>query len=296
VFYGFGKHSYRELPLRIHSQDVLHRNEAAGALGGLTRVRQFAQDDGHIYCREDQISDEVHRFVKLLDRVYNAVGLKYEAKLSTRPEKRLGADELWDRAEAALKDTLENMKVAYELKPGDGAFYGPKIDFVVSDSIGRKWQLGTMQLDYVAAERFDLTYVGDDNKEHKPVVLHRAIYGSFERFIAILIEHYAGVFPTWLAPTQAVIVNVTDRQEDYGRKIASELNAQGFKVEFDDRGMSMQKKIREAEIRKVPFILVIGDRDLESGAVSPRRHGGEELKAMPVATFAELLAKEAAIP
>ncbi len=296
VFYGFGKHSYRELPLRIHSQDVLHRNEAAGALGGLTRVRQFAQDDGHIYAREDQIADEVSRFVKLLDRVYAAVGLKYEAKLSTRPEKKLGSDELWDRAEGALKSCLEQMKVNYELKPGDGAFYGPKIDFVVSDSIGRKWQLGTMQLDYIAAERFDLTYVGDDNKEHRPVVLHRAIYGSFERFIAILIEHFAGVFPTWLSPTQAVIVNVTDRQEAYGQKIAADLNAKGFKVEFDARGTSMQKKIREAEMRKVPFILVIGDRDMEAGSVSPRRHGGEELKAMPIGDFAELLAKEAAIP
>lgn len=296
VFFGFGKHSYRELPLRLHSQDVLHRNEAAGALGGLTRVRQFAQDDAHIYCREDQIGEEVFRFVKLLDKVYNAVGLKYEAKLSTRPEKRLGSDELWDRAEGALKTSLEQLKVAYELKPGDGAFYGPKIDFVVSDSIGRKWQLGTCQLDYIAAERFDLTYIGDDNKEHRPVVLHRAIYGSFERFIAILIEHFAGVFPTWLAPTQAVIVNVTDRQEAYGKKIADELTAKGFKIEFDDRGMSMQKKIREAEMRKVPFILVIGDRDQEAGAVSPRRHGGEELKAMPIAAFEELLKKEAAIP
>ncbi len=296
VYYGFGKHSYRELPLRLHTQDVLHRNEAAGALGGLTRVRQFAQDDAHIYCREDQIADEVFRFVKLLDRVYNAVGLKYEAKLSTRPEKRLGSDDLWDRAEAALKDTLEKMNVAYELKPGDGAFYGPKIDFVVSDSIGRKWQLGTMQLDYIAAERFDLTYVGDDNKEHRPVVLHRAIFGSFERFIAILIEHFAGIFPAWLSPTQAVIVTVADRQDEHAKKVVAALNAKGFRVEFDDRGMSMQKKIREAEIGKVPFILVIGDREVEGNAVAPRRHGGEDLKSMSVDAFAELLAKEAAIP
>lgn len=296
VYFGFGKHSYRELPLRLHTQDVLHRNEAAGALGGLTRVRQFAQDDAHIYCREDQVGDEVARFVRLLDKVYNAVGLKYEAKLSTRPANKLGSDELWDRAEGALKTSLESMKVAYELKPGDGAFYGPKIDFVVSDSIGRKWQLGTCQLDYIAAERFDLTYVGDDNKEHRPVVLHRAIYGSFERFIAILIEHYAGVFPTWLSPLQAVIVPVTDRQDEHGKKVAAELNAKGFKVEFDDRGMSMQKKIREAEIAKVPFILVIGDREVEQNAVAPRRHGGADLKTMPVASFVELLAKEAAIP
>lgn len=296
VYYGFGKHSYRELPLRLHTQDVLHRNEAAGALGGLTRVRQFAQDDAHIYCREDQIADEVFRFVKLLDRVYNAVGLKYEAKLSTRPEKRLGTDELWDRAEAALKDTLEKMKVAYELKPGDGAFYGPKIDFVVSDSIGRKWQLGTMQLDYIAAERFDLTYVGDDNKEHRPVVLHRAIFGSFERFIAILIEHFAGVFPAWLSPVQAVLVTVADRQADHAKKIVNELNAKGFRVEFDDRGMSMQKKIREAEIGKVPFIGVIGDREVESNSVAPRRHGGEDLKTMSIEAFADVLRKEATIP
>jgi threonyl-tRNA synthetase len=296
LYFGFGKHSYRELPLRLHTQDVLHRNEAAGALGGLTRVRQFAQDDAHIYCREDQVQEEVLRFVKLLDKVYGAVGLKYEAKLSTRPEKRLGTDELWDRAEKALQDSLEAMKVQYELKPGDGAFYGPKIDFVVSDSIGRRWQLGTIQLDYVAAERFDLTYVGDDNKEHRPVVLHRAIYGSFERFIAILIEHYAGNFPVWLSPLQAVIVTVADRQDEYAKKVTAELSAKGFKVEFDDRGMSMQKKIREAEIGKVPFVLVIGDKEVEGNAVAPRRHGGQDLKSMSLADFMELLSKEAAIP
>ncbi len=296
IYFSFGKHSYRELPLRLHTQDVLHRNEAAGALGGLTRVRQFAQDDAHIYCREDQIGEEVSKFVKLLDKVYAAVGLKYEAKLSTRPEKRLGTDDLWDRAEAALKKSLEDMKVEYVVNAGDGAFYGPKIDFVVSDSINRKWQLGTMQLDYIAAERFDLSYVGDDNKEHRPVVLHRAIFGSFERFIAILIEHYAGVFPAWLAPVQATLVTVADRQEEYARKVAAQLNAQGFRVEFDDRGLSMQKKIREAEIAKVPYVLVIGDKEVEANAVAPRKHGGEDLKTMPLAQFIEVLAKDTAIP
>jgi threonyl-tRNA synthetase len=296
LYFSFGKHSYRELPLRLHTQDVLHRNEAAGALGGLTRVRQFAQDDAHIYCREDQIADEVARFVKLLDRVYAAVGLTYEAKLSTRPATRLGDDALWDRAEGALKEALERMKVAYELKPGDGAFYGPKIDFAVSDSIGRRWQLGTIQLDYVAAERFDLEYIGDDNKPHRPVVLHRAIFGSFERFIAILIEHFAGNFPTWLAPTQAVVVCVADRHNEYGQKVVAELSAKGFRVEFDDRGLSMQKKIREAEIAKVPYVLVIGDRELEQGAVAPRKHGGEDLKTMPLGQFIEVLGKDAAIP
>ncbi|MBL8910660.1 MAG: threonine--tRNA ligase [Archangium sp.] len=296
IYFGFGKHSYRDLPMRLHTQDVLHRNEAAGALGGLTRVRQFAQDDAHIYCREDQISDEVFRFVKLLDRVYNAVGLKYEAKLSTRPANKLGDDALWDRAEGALKNCLETMKVAYEVKPGDGAFYGPKIDFVVSDSIGRKWQLGTMQLDYIAAERFDLSYVGDDNKEHRPVVLHRAIFGSFERFIAILIEHFAGNFPLWLSPVQATIVTIADRQVDHARKLQQELARRGFRVEFDDRGLSMQKKIRDLEISKMPYVLVIGDREVEANGAAPRRHGGEDLKTMSIDAIAELFGKESRIP
>ncbi len=296
IYFGFDKRSYRDLPLRLHTQDVLHRNEAAGALGGLTRVRQFAQDDAHIYCREDQIGDEVFKFVKLLDKVYDAVGLQYEAKLSTRPANKLGSDELWDRAEGALKKSLEDMKVAYELKPGDGAFYGPKIDFVVSDSIGRKWQLGTCQLDYIAAERFDLNYVGDDNREHRPVVLHRAIFGSFERFIAILIEHFGGVFPAWLAPLQAVVVTVADRQADHARKVVKELNAKGFRVEFDDRGLSMQKKIREYEMQKLPFVLVIGDREVEANGVAPRRHGGEDLKTMPTDAFAAVLGKDAHVP
>lgn len=296
LFYGFKKHSYRDLPLRYHTQDVLHRNEAAGALGGLTRVRQFAQDDAHIYCREDQIADEVARFVKLLDTVYNQVGLKYQAKLSTRPAMRIGTDDLWDRAEAALKEALATMKLEYELKPGDGAFYGPKIDFDVSDSIGRKWQLGTIQLDYNAPERFDLTYVGEDNKEHRPVVLHRAIYGSFERFIAILIEHFAGAFPTWLAPTQAIVVTVADRQLDFARSVRDTLAEKGYRVVVDDRGLSMQKKIAEAQVQKIPFTLVIGDKEVEAGAVAPRRYGGEDLKAMPVAQFIELFEKEARLP
>jgi len=290
------KHSYRDLPLRMHSQDVLHRNEAAGALGGLTRVRQFAQDDGHIYLREDQIEDEVKRFVKLLDKVYEMVGLTYTAKLSTRPEKRIGSDELWDRAEAVLEKAIKAMGVTYELKPGDGAFYGPKLDFDVSDSIGRKWQLGTCQLDYVAAERFDLTYVGEDNKEHRPVVLHRAIYGSFERFIAILIEHFAGAFPTWLAPVQALVVTVADRQMDYAREVADLLTKKGFRVDVDERNLSMQKKIAEAQVQKIPLTLVIGDREVENRAVAPRRYGGEDLKAMPLDKLVELLESEGRPP
>jgi threonyl-tRNA synthetase len=296
LYYGFKKHSYRDLPLRLHTQDILHRNEAAGSLGGLTRVRQFAQDDAHIYCREDQIPDEVKRFVHILDRVYKAVGLSYSVKLSTRPEKRLGDDSLWDRAEGGLKSALESLGLQYELKPGDGAFYGPKIDFDVSDSIGRKWQLGTVQLDYLASERFDLTYVGEDNAEHRPVVLHRAIYGSFERFIAILIEHFAGAFPTWLAPVQATLVTVADRQLDYARQVRDRLRAKGYRVELDERGITLNAKIREAQLQKMPFTLVIGDNEVEAGAVSPRRYGGEDLKSMKLELFEALLEKEAAWP
>jgi threonyl-tRNA synthetase len=296
LYYGFKKHSYRDLPLRLHTQDVLHRNEATGSLGGLTRVRQFAQDDAHIYCAESQISDEVRRFVQLLDRVYNAVGLKYSVKLSTRPEQRLGDDAQWDRAEGALKQALEALGLPYELKPGDGAFYGPKIDFDVSDSIGRKWQLGTIQLDYLAAQRFDLTYIGEDNAEHRPVVLHRAIYGSFERFVAILIEHFAGAFPTWLAPVQAVLVTVADRQLEYARSVRDRLKAKGYRVELDERGHTLNAKIREAQVQKVPFTLVIGDNEVEAKAVSPRRYGGEDLKSMPLESFEALLEKEAAWP
>ena len=296
LYFGFRKHSYRDLPLRLHTQDVLHRNEASGTLGGLTRVRQFAQDDAHIYCAEEQIGDEAKRFFGLLDHVYKALGLAYTAKLSTRPEKRLGSDEQWDRAEAVLKRVLEAQGLSYEVKAGEGTFYGPKIDFDVSDSIGRRWQLGTFQLDYEAPERFNLTYVGEDNAEHRPVVLHRAVYGSFERFIAILIEHFAGAFPTWLAPVQAVLVTVADRQLDYARQVQDRLRGQGYRVELDERGMTLNAKIREAQLTKVPFTLVIGDKEVEQGAVSPRRYGGEDLKSMSLSSFEALLAKEAAMP
>ena len=297
LFYGFKKQSYRDLPLRYHTQDVLHRNEAAGSLGGLTRVRQFAQDDAHIYCTEAQILGEVKHFVRLLDHVYGVFGLKYTAKYATRPPVRIGDDAMWDRAEASLKQALDSLGLAYETKPGDGAFYGPKIDFDVSDSIGRKWQLGTFQLDYAAPgpDRFDLSYVGEDNHPHRPVVLHRAIYGSFERFIAILIEHYAGAFPVWLAPVQVSLVTVADRQLDYARQVQAQLLARGFRVELDDRGMTMQAKIAVAQVQKIPFTLVIGDKEVEAKAVAPRRYGSKEgMKAIPLDEFIALLEKEAA--
>lgn len=296
LYYGMTRHSYRELPLRFHSQDILHRNEASGTLGGLTRVRQFAQDDGHIFCMESQIPDEARRFVALLDKVYNAVGLKYTAKFSTRPEQRIGDDALWDRAEGMLRSALESLNLTYEIKPGEGAFYGPKLDFDVSDSIGRKWQLGTFQIDYNAPERFDLTYIGEDNAAHRPVVLHRAVYGSFERFIAILIEHFAGAFPVWLAPVQAAIVTVADRQTEYAQNVLERLRASGYRVELDDRRMTMQAKIREAQLQKIPYTLVIGDKEVEQGAVAPRRYSGEDLKTMKLEAFEDILSKEAALP
>jgi threonyl-tRNA synthetase len=298
LYYGFRKQSYRDLPLRLHSQDVLHRNEAAGSLGGLTRVRQFAQDDGHIYCREDQIADEVKRFVTLLDHVYNAVGLQYSAKFATRPAQRIGDDAMWDRAEASLKAALDGLGLAYELKPGDGAFYGPKIDFDVSDSIGRKWQLGTVQLDYAAPERFDLTYVGEDGKPHRPVVLHRAVYGSFERFIGILIEHFAGAFPLWLAPIQVAIVAVTDRVNDHARSVEQRLAAAGVRVMFDDSHGTMQAKVREASLQKIPYTLVLGDKEVASDQVSVRTFGAEQAKmeTMDFAAFAERVIRESQYP
>jgi len=296
LYFASRKHSYRELPLRYATQDVLHRNEASGSLSGLTRVRQFAQDDAHIYCTEGQLADEVKRFIQLLDKVYAAFGLTYVAKFGTRPAVRIGDDALWDRAETALESAVKSLGIEYQQNPGDGAFYGPKLDFHVKDSIGRTWQLGTIQADYNAPERFDLSYVGEDNAEHRPVVLHRAIYGSFERFIAILVEHYAGAFPAWLAPIQVQLVTVADRQLPYAREVQELLRSRGFRAELDERGMTMNAKIREAQLHKIPFTLVIGDREVEQRAVAPRRYGGEDLRSMPLDAFVELLSKEAATP
>ena len=296
LYFASRKHSYRELPLRYSTQDVLHRNEASGSLSGLTRVRQFAQDDAHIYCTEGQLADEVKRFIQLLDKVYAAFGLTYVAKFGTRPPTRIGDDALWDRAEAALESAVKSLGIAYEQNPGDGAFYGPKLDFHVKDSIGRTWQLGTIQADYNAPERFELAYVGEDNAEHRPVVLHRAIYGSFERFIAILVEHYAGAFPAWLAPVQVQLVTVADRQLPYAREVLELLRSRGFRAELDERGMTMNAKIREAQLHKIPFTLVMGDREVEQRSVAPRRYGGEDLKSMALDAFLELLNKEAAVP
>jgi threonyl-tRNA synthetase len=282
LYFGMKRHSYRELPLRLHTQDVLHRNEASGTLSGLTRVRQFAQDDAHIYCVEDQVPEEVKRFVALLDRVYASVGLEYTAKFATRPPERIGDDALWDRAESLLKAALDALGRPYELKPGDGAFYGPKIDFEVSDSIGRKWQLGTIQLDYNAPERFDLTYIGEDNAEHRPAVLHRAIYGSFERFIAILIEHFAGAFPMWLAPVQATVLPLSEKFVDYADDVEKKLKAAGLRVEVDRGNEKLGAKIRLAQLQKIPFMLIVGEKEASSGTVSLRLRTGGDQGSIPV--------------
>ncbi len=296
LYYSMKKYSYRDLPLRFHSQDVLHRNESSGTLGGLTRVRQFAQDDAHIYAAESQITDEVKRFVGLLEVIYKAFGLTYSAKFSTRPNARLGDDAQWDRSEAALKTALEATGLAYEIKPGEGAFYGPKIDFDVGDSIGRKWQLGTIQLDYLAPERFDLTYVGDDNREHRPVVIHRAIYGSFERFIAILVEHYAGAFPVWLAPVQATVLTLSEKYVDYGRAVLGRLTDAGARVELDESADKLGAKIRNAEIMKIPYLLVVGEKEASAQTVAVRGHGGKDLGTLPLEAFTKQLSAEGNIP
>jgi len=236
-------------------------------------VRQFQQDDAHIYLAESQIEDEVKRLVGLLDYCYEVFGLTYTAKFSTRPEQRLGDDELWDRAEGALKSALEATGLAYELKPGDGAFYGPKIDFDVTDSLGRAWQLGTIQLDYMAPERFELEYTGEDNQAHRPVVIHRAIFGSFERFIAILIEHFAGAFPVWLAPVQVAVIPVSDAQAASAKELVDQLLAAGIRAELDDRNETLNYRIREAETQKVPYMAVIGGREAEGGTAAVRARG-----------------------
>ncbi len=299
LIYGMGKRSYRELPIRYFTVDVLHRNELSGSLGGLTRVRQFAQDDSHIYLAEAQIPDEIERIVGLMKIVYGAFGLQFSLKFSTRPPKqedRIGDDALWDKAEGALRTALDRLGLPWELNPGDGAFYGPKIDFVVTDSLGRSWQTCTIQLDYAAAERFDLTFVGDDNREHRPVVIHRAVYGSFERFIAILTEHYAGAFPAWLAPLQARVVTVSDRFEGWAKEVAARLVAEGFRVELDGSSDKLGAKIRTAQLDKIPFALVVGEKEVEAKGVAPRRHGGEDLKTMSLEAFVALMKREAAAP
>ena len=277
--------SYRELPLRIADQGVLHRQEASGVLSGLTRVRQFAQDDAHCFVAEEQIGAEVERLLRLVDGVYADFGLRYTTELSTRPEDHLGDVATWDRAEAQLRQALEASGRPFAISGGEGNFYGPKIDFHVMDAIGRKWQCATIQLDYQLPQRFRLKYVGADNAEHRPVVIHRAIFGSFERFIALLIEHYAGGFPLWLAPVQAVVLPIADRHAEYADTVREQLAAAGLRVDLDARQEKIGYKIREAQIGKVPYMLVAGDREAAAGTIAVRTRGGGDQGAQPVGAF-----------
>jgi threonyl-tRNA synthetase len=280
--------SYRDLPIRLHEQTPLHRNEASGVLSGLTRVRQFSQDDAHCFVMESQIGEEVERVLRLVQRVYRDFGLKPEMKLSTRPPEYLGTIETWNHAEAELKRALDAVCEPYTLNEGDGAFYGPKIDFDVTDAIGRKWQCATIQLDFQMPERFDLKYIGADNADHRPVVIHRAIFGSFERFIALLIEHFAGAFPVWLAPLQAVLIPIADRHVEYCNQVRARLTEAGLRVDIDSTFERMNAKIRNAQMQKIPYMLVVGDREQEQGAVSVRLRSGEDLKTKSVDDFLEL--------
>ncbi|MGH7444626.1 MAG: threonine--tRNA ligase, partial [Longimicrobiales bacterium] len=293
LLYASKRRSYRELPVRYATQDVLHRNEVSGALSGLTRVRQFQQDDAHIYMMESQVVEEVRRLVAMVDYFYQSLGLRYHAKFATRPERRVGDDALWDRAEAGLRNALDAIGLPYELKEGDGAFYGPKIDFDVEDAIGRSWQLGTIQLDYQNPELFDLWYVGDDNADHRPVIIHRAIFGSFERFIAILIEHFAGAFPLWLAPEQVRVMAITDEVVDSARELVDQLADAGLRAHLDERAETLNYKIRDAETMKVPFMAVIGVREASAGTVAVRARGaGRKQEIMPRAEFIDRLLGE----
>ena len=277
--------SYRDLPIRYHDQSVLHRDEASGVLAGLTRARQFCQDDAHCFVAPDQIADEVERLLRLVQRVYADFGLEFSVELSTRPETFLGGADTWDEAEAQLKQALEAAGQDYRIAEGEGSFYGPKIDFHVVDAIDRNWQCATIQLDYQLPERFQLKYIGEDNAEHRPVVIHRAIFGSFERFIALLIEHYAGAFPLWLAPVQAVVVPIADRHRDYAESVVARLHAAGLRVEVDARQEKMGYKIRSAQLRKIPYMLVTGDREAAGGAVAVRHRRDGDLGASPVDDF-----------
>jgi threonyl-tRNA synthetase len=290
--YSLRPHSYRDLPVRYWEPGLLHRREPSGTLHGLLRVRHFAQDDSHIFCTEEQIQDEVAGVLEFAFATYEVFGIDVRLELSTRPDKRIGADELWDRSEAALTQALDNAGLEYEVREGEGAFYGPKIDMHMTDSLGRSWQLGTCQLDYNFPERFDLTYTGADNAEHRPVMIHRALMGSYERFIGILLEHLAGELPVWLAPVQAIVLPIADRHVEYAGAVASWIDGAALRAEQDGRTESVGRKIRDAELRKIPYMLIVGDREQEGEQVSVRQHRHGDLGTMAIKDFIERLQQQ----
>ena len=285
LVFRFKTRSYRDLPLRLAQTDRLLRNERSGTLNGLLRVRQLTMDDAHIFCRPDQIQAEIRGVLEFQKAIYDVFGLEPRYYLSTRPDKAIGDPAVWERAEADLQAALEQNELQYEVKPGEGAFYGPKIDVDIKDALGRPWQLNTTQLDFQMPERFQLEYIGEDGQAHRPVMVHRAIYGTYERFMAVLVEHYAGAFPLWLAPVQTVIVPIADRHLEYAESVAAQLRASGFRVEVDARREKMQAKIRDAQAQQVPHMLVVGDRDQQASTVSVRERRQGDLGAQPVSEF-----------
>jgi threonyl-tRNA synthetase len=293
VLYTQEKKSYRDLPWRVADFGRLHRYERSGVMHGLTRVRTFCQDDAHIFCTLEQMQGEIESFMKMFSEVYQTLGMEdYKIFLSTRPEKRMGSDQVWDKAEAALENALNELKLPFEVNPGDGAFYGPKLDFMFVDALKRPWQLGTLQADFNLPEAFELSFVGDDNSEHRPVMLHRAILGSLERFIGVYLEHTAGHLPTWLMPVQVMVMNLTDRQLDYCRSLTQQLKAEGLRVDFDDRSEKLGFKIREAQLMKIPYMLVIGDKEEESGQISVRLKNGKTKYGLKMQDFVSQVKKD----
>ncbi len=281
--------SYRDLPLRYFELGTVHRHERSGVLHGLLRVRCFTQDDAHIFCRPDQVQDEIANVLKFVDDVMGIFGFSYEIELSTRPEKSLGSDEIWELATNALKDSLEKLGKSYAINEGDGAFYGPKIDIKLKDALDRKWQCATIQCDFNLPERFDLAYIGEDNKKHRPVMLHRVILGSIERFISILIEHYKGAFPLWLAPVQVIVVNITDKQLDYARQVVESLRENDIRVEEDFRNEKLGFKIREAQLRKIPYVVIVGDNEMATSTITYRGRNKEEKKGVALSEFLDMI-------
>jgi threonyl-tRNA synthetase len=288
------RRSYRDLPIRYSEKGLVHRHEPSGTLHGLLRVRHITQDDAHIFCTQEQVPEEIQRCLDFGFAIYDTFGFEPRLELSTRPEKRVGSEDMWDRAETGLEKALVDKGLEFELNAGGGAFYGPKIDLHMTDAIGRSWQLGTVQLDYYMPDRFELTYTGADNAEHRPVMIHRALMGSFERFMGILIEHYAGEFPLWLAPVQGAVLPVADRHVDYAHAVHDALTAAGLRADLDERTESVGRKIREAELRKVPYMLVVGDREAEQRAVALRRHREGDLGTVPLDEAVQRLVSEAA--
>ena len=292
LVYKSKMHSYKDLPIRAGELGLVHRHEKSGELNGLFRVRCFTQDDAHIFCLPEQIEEEISRIIKLVDEVYSIFGFEYTLELSTRPDDSMGSDEQWEMAEGALKKVLKDLNMPYELNEGDGAFYGPKIDFHIKDSLGREWQCGTIQLDFQMPERFDLTYIGEDGEKHRPVMLHRVIFGSIERFIGVLIENYAGAFPTWLAPVQVEILPIADAHNNYANEVKAKLEDVGIRVEVDERNEKIGYKIREAQLQKIPYMLVLGDKEKEAGTVGVRSRKDGDIGAMDLDEFIAKIVEE----